>query len=825
MPDLMERATLPRPSCDAVPDHRAVIRAIEPAVEANLDLLIRLDKAWQPTDYLPNLEAEDWREQLERFRQTAATISDALLVVLVGDMVTEEALPGYAVALNALVRDDEGTSPAPWARWLRGWTAEENRHGDLLNAYLRLTGRVDMRAVERTVHHLIASGFNPKSRADPYNLLVYTSFQERATRISHGNVGRIAGRQGDPNLTRICGMIAGDEARHEAFYTRMMALVLDHDPAGGILAFRSMLRGRIAMPGRFMDDGSDPDVFDHFAIVAQRTNVYTAHDYASIIEHLVRTWNIAGRAVTGLAAQAQDELCRQSERYARVAERTAATLGKQPPVAFSWLRNRRDRQDLPRRTQKECDMRVLVTGATGFIGRALIPLLQREGHSVVAWVRSEARARSLVGADVELVAAHAGLDALISAIERCDAVVNLAGEPLLGGRWTAARRATLERSRVEVTDLLVRAMARARTRPATLISGSAVGYYGDREDEALDEASSGGDDFLARLCRRWESAARSAESFGVRVVLLRTGIVLGRAGGALAQMQPPFELGLGGPVGSGRQFVPWIHLHDLVKIIAVALVDERYRGPVNGVAPEQATSRAFAQALGRALHRPAMLPLPALALKAIFGQAHTVLVASQRVVPRALGERQFAFDFPTLDAALADIVGGPCVSISTAQSRPEGAAAARYVLRARTIVDAPLAETFAFFSKAENLGLITPAAMAFSIQGQGPPMAQGARIDYHVRVGGLRVRWRTLITTWEPGRRFVDLQEAGPYRVWWHEHSFAAAGERTVMEDRVYYAPPFGLLGRLVHRLFIGRTLRKVFQYRGDVIRLRFGVS
>ena len=141
------------------------------------------------------------------------------------------------------------------------------------------------------------------------------------------------------------------------------------------------------------------------------------------------------------------------------------------------------------------------------------------------------------------------------------------------------------------------------------------------------------------------------------------------------------------------------------------------------------------------------------------------------------------------------------------------------------MVHAPIEETFAFFSKAANLGLITPAAMAFSIQGQGPPMAQGARIDYHVRVGGLPVRWRTRITTWEPGRRFVDLQEAGPYRVWWHEHSFEADGERTVMEDRVYYAPPLGILGRLAHRLFIGRTLRKIFQYRGDVIRLRFGVS
>jgi len=221
-----------------------------------------------------------------------------------------------------------------------GWTAEENRHGDLLNAYLRLTGRVHMRAIERTVHSLIVNGFNPKSGADPYNLLVYTSFQERATRISHGNVGRMAATEGDLNLARICRVIAGDEARHEAFYTRMMSEVLEHDPAGGILAFQSMLGGMIAMPGRFMDDGKDPDLFDHFAIVAQRTNVYTVRDYGSIIEHLVKAWDIAGRSVTGEAARAQEALCREAERYVRLGERIAAAIEKQPLRAFSWIRER-----------------------------------------------------------------------------------------------------------------------------------------------------------------------------------------------------------------------------------------------------------------------------------------------------------------------------------------------------------------------------------------------------------------------------------------------------------------------------------------------------
>ncbi len=301
-------------------------------------------------------------------------------------------------------------------------------------------------------------------------------------------------------------------------------------------------------------------------------------------------------------------------------------------------------------------MHVCVTGATGFIGRALVPALQRGGHTVVAWARSDARAR--LGADIETVTAASGLAGMTAALERCDAVVNLAGEPLLGRRWTAARRATLRGSRVGLTAALVRALEAARTRPRVLVSGSAVGYYGDRRDEILTEDSTRGSGFLADLCRDWEDEARKAEALGVRVVLLRTGVVLGRDGGALAQMLPPFRLGVGGPIGSGRQYLPWIHLHDLVAIVVAALTDDRMRGPVNGVGPEPVTSRDFARALGRALRRPAILPTPALALRVIFGQAAEVMLASQRVVPAALERLSFSFAFPTLDAALADALGG-----------------------------------------------------------------------------------------------------------------------------------------------------------------------
>ncbi len=316
---------------------REVLRGLEPFVGECLSLLLPVEKAWQPTDFLPDLTAEDWREHLEKFRAPAAELPDPILVVLVADMVTEEALPNYSVSLNHLAEDKIGTDDRPWAKWLRGWTSEENRHGDLLNAYLRLTGRVDMRAVELTVHHLLNNGFNPRSRPDAYDGLVYTSFQERATKISHANVGKLAAAAGDKALTKICLRIAGDEARHESFYTQVMGEVINQDPQGGLVTVMSMFRKVIAMPGKLMFDGHDPDLFDHFAAVAQRLGVYTVEDYAQIVEHLVKTWNVAGRSVSGKGAAAQEYLCKHAEKCRTTAAQVAEAAAKQPPVAFKWV--------------------------------------------------------------------------------------------------------------------------------------------------------------------------------------------------------------------------------------------------------------------------------------------------------------------------------------------------------------------------------------------------------------------------------------------------------------------------------------------------------
>jgi len=325
-----------------------VVKSIEGFVEENLSTLLKpISESWQPNDLLPDMLADDWREQITEFRQRAKTLTDEVLVVLVGDMVTEEALPSYQTWLNRFdgINDPTGDSSSPWAKWSRGWTAEENRHGDLLNKYLYLTGRVDMRSVETTVHHLITNGFNTNSGNDPYLGFIYTSFQERATKISHRNVGTLAKRCGDEHLHKICGLIAGDEARHEKAYKLFMSKIFEVDPGNAVLAFASMMKNKVTMPASLMSDGKDHDIFSKFSNVAQRIGVYTAKDYASIIAAFVEEWKVETLSgLSDVSAKAQDYLSTLAQRYEKVADRLI--ISGSP--TFSWIFDREIVLDTPK---------------------------------------------------------------------------------------------------------------------------------------------------------------------------------------------------------------------------------------------------------------------------------------------------------------------------------------------------------------------------------------------------------------------------------------------------------------------------------------------
>ena len=296
-------------------------------------------------------------------------------------------------------------------------------------------------------------------------------------------------------------------------------------------------------------------------------------------------------------------------------------------------------------------MRVLVTGSSGLIGGTLVPFLSASGHRVSRLVRRPPTEPDEIGWDP--VAGTVDLRAL----EGFDAVVHLAGAGIASGRWTVERKASIRRSRIEGTRLLAASLDRLDRRPRVLVAASAIGYYGNRGDEPLDEGALPGHGFLAELARDWEAAAASASSSGIRVVLVRTGIVLSPRGGALAKMLLPFRLGLGGPIGDGKAWWSWIALDDLVAIYHLAITDEGLDRAVNAVAPTPVTNAEFSRILSLVLGRPALFRVPPVALRWAFGEmADEALLASARVVPVRLGQAGYRFRFPELAAALRHLL-------------------------------------------------------------------------------------------------------------------------------------------------------------------------
>ncbi len=326
---------------EATRSHVEVVKSMEGFVKENLPQLLKtVDQSWQPSSFLPAMDEENWQDEVDTFRKRAAALPDDLLVVLVGNMITEEALPSYQTWINLIegVRDPSGEGENPWGQWSRGWTAEEKRHGDLLNKYLYLTGRVDTFRVEKTIQHLIRNGFNPGTENDPYLGFVYTSFQERATQVSHRNTAVLAGKAGESQLQLICGTIAGDEARHGRAYALFMQKIFELDPHEALLSFYKMMKKRIVMPARLMNDGENSSIFEDYSSLAQKLGVYTSLDYADIEEELVENWDIAHIPnCRGESAQAQEYLCSFPDRIRKLANRKTIAP---PKNKFSWVFNR-----------------------------------------------------------------------------------------------------------------------------------------------------------------------------------------------------------------------------------------------------------------------------------------------------------------------------------------------------------------------------------------------------------------------------------------------------------------------------------------------------
>lgn len=314
-----------------------VMQLLEKQVDDFIDkYLIPVEKIWQPSDFLPDSQEDDFYDQVERVRGEAKELGYDFWVTLVGDTVTEEALPTYEswlITMEGVENDLENG----WSKWIRHWTGEENRHGDVLNKYLYLSGRVNMREVEVTTHYLLNDGFDPGTGRDPYKNFVYTAFQELATNISHKRVGQLAAQKGSPTLAKMCRIIAGDEMRHHLAYKEFVKMIYEVDPSEMMLAFEYMMRNKIVMPAQLIKESGDHvrETYVDFSNAAQRIGVYTSNDYVDILRRLIKYWEI--ETMTSLndkAERARDYLCKLPQRLERISER----IKIDPEVSFfKWV--------------------------------------------------------------------------------------------------------------------------------------------------------------------------------------------------------------------------------------------------------------------------------------------------------------------------------------------------------------------------------------------------------------------------------------------------------------------------------------------------------
>ena len=455
------------------------------------------------------------------------------------------------------------------------------------------------------------------------------------------------------------------------------------------------------------------------------------------------------------------------------------------------------------RLKKKGYMRIVVTGATGLIGRNLVAKLVANGDSVAVLTRNSSKATKILPPDVDIYQWDSNSDSFpLESLNASDAIVHLIGEPIKG-RWTKSKKLQILQSRVDSTKNLVTALTTLDNPPLKVIMASAVGYYGDRGDEELTDSSTRGEGFLADVSEAWESASHPLTNSGISVISLRLGLVLSSQGGALKELLLPWSLGLGTKIGDGAQWWPWIHIEDVVGLIGYALSGHIAGGPINAVAPESVTQLQFAKELARVLHRPQILRVPKPILRVLMGEVSWELIASRRAINTGTG---YDYRYPTLKLALQNLL-------------PDGKSKRNGVRRYQTEmwVDAPIDKVFEFFSNPANLEQITPPWLKFKmVQPQYLSIGSGTIIDYRLRLHGIPITWQSEITEWNPPYHFTDVQRKGPYRHWVHTHEFNEAGTGTFIRDSVDYKVPGGYL---VDRLFVRKDIERIFTYRKSKLR------
>lgn len=461
-------------------------------------------------------------------------------------------------------------------------------------------------------------------------------------------------------------------------------------------------------------------------------------------------------------------------------------------------------------------MKILITGATGLVGKKLCLALARSGHQLLILTRHPESSHLKIPAphhsfnwDVE--PGHNDTEAFKS----LDAVIHLAGENVASGRWNQKRVNSIIQSRVGGMQKLWNIIEKFKVQPSVIISASATGFYGDRKDELLTETAKPGQGFLSETCQKWENALfhpTQKQFKNIRKVTLRIGMILDEQEGALEKILPIFENNLGGKLGNGKQWMPWIHIDDLVKLFEFSLFNKQVEGPLNASAPEMVNNLEFTKTLSKSIHKLAILPAPAFAIKSIMGRMSEIILASQKISSQKALDLRFIYQYPHLEDALSDLT----------KARLKGF----QLFKTSQWINQPIETTFEFFSKTENLELITPQHLNFKVSHQSSSsIEEGTHIQYRLKLHGIPFKWTSLIKSWEPNHSFIDIQIKGPYHTWHHTHRFESLDGGTLIHDEVQYRCPFSFLGRIMNLLWIRKEIESIFSYRKNVVAHAIGRS
>lgn len=450
-------------------------------------------------------------------------------------------------------------------------------------------------------------------------------------------------------------------------------------------------------------------------------------------------------------------------------------------------------------------MKILITGATGLIGKDVGKKLVEEGHEVSILTRNAEEAKSSLPFPAKILEWKNYSESLPrSYFDDIHTVIHLAGESIAAARWTPEVKKRILESRKIGTRKIVEAIKYSNGSVKQFISASAIGIYGPGND-VVQESSPLRRDFLSEVCQQWEKESQELSSIGVNVINPRIGIVLSRKGGAMDRMLPLFSMGLGGAIGSGKQWMSWIHQDDLTNMFLFFIQNPHLSGAFNAVAPNPVSNFEFSRSLAESLGRRLFFPVPKVILKLALGEMSTLVTDGPKVSSNKIINEGFEFKYKDLKSALSEI-SGPLKN-------------GHKEMFSEIWLPKKTTDVFPFFADEMNLEKLTPASLKFNVLNKSTTTIQeGTLINYRLKIHGVPILWKTLIESWEPGKKFVDRQLKGPYRLWHHTHEFEDFAGGTLMRDRVIYKVPLGRLGEMIAGPFVKKDVTKIFSYRRKVI-------